>query len=145
MPSTGFVNVKLDERSYQRAMKRLEKYQGRPFKQRMEAAYKAGLGQAVAPMRRAAPKRTGKLAGAVSVRKRRPDPGYIVRYGTKSRAPHAGLVSKGHRIVTRGGTDTGSRAAANPFVEQVIGAYEGRITRFISEATVKEFGGIAGF
>lgn len=133
MAARGLVDVKLDQRSYDRAMARLAKYEGRPFKTRMEAAYKAGLGLAVSPMRAVAPKRTGTLARKVSVRKGRPDAGYVVRYGTKSRAPHAHLLSKGHRIVTPGGRDTGRSTAPNPFVEQVIGAHEGRIIDFISK------------
>lgn len=143
--SKGVISVKLDQRSYDRAIKRLEKYEGRPFKARMEAAYRAGLGLAGAPMRRVAPVKSGLLARKISTKKGRPDPGYIVRYGTKSRAPHAGLVSKGHRIVTPGGRDTGMRSRANPFVEQTIAAHEGRITRFITEATLSEGVGIRSF
>ena len=145
MASQGLVNAKLDERSLQRALDRLAKYEGKPLKTRMEAAFRAGLGQAVSPMRRVAPKRSGKLSKSISVRKGKPMAGYIVRYGTKPRVPHAHLVSQGHRIVTRGGREVG-RSQPNPFVEQVISAYEGRIKSFIADAVASEgvtvFGGI---
>ena len=145
----SLAEAKLDERSYQAALKRLEKYEGRKFTQRMEAAYRTGTQLTVSPMRRRAPKKTGLLAGKISVRKRRPPTGYFIQIGSKSRAPHAGLVSKGHRIVTPGGRDTGRRARANPFVEETISGYEGRVISFITNATTKDgtrtFGTFGGF
>ena len=145
----SLAEAKLDERSYQRALKRLEKYEGRKFTQRMEAAYLAGARLTVSPMRRRAPKRTGLLGRKVSTRKARPPSGYFVRVGTKSRAPHAGLVAKGHRIVTPGGRDTGRRARANPFVQETISSYEGRVIDFITKATTNDgvgsFGTFGGF
>ena len=137
--STGLVNAKLDERSLQRALDRLAKYEGKPLKTRMEAAFRAGLGQAVSPMRRVAPKKSGKLSRSISVRKGRPQSGYILRYGTKPRAPHAHLVSQGHRIVTHKPLKREvGRSQPNPFVEQVISAYEGRIKSFIADAVRSE-------
>ena len=145
----SLAEAKLDERSYQRAMQRLEKYEGRKFTKRMEAAYRTGTQLTVSPMRRRAPKRTGLLARKVSVRKRRPPSGYFIQIGAKSRAPHAGLVAKGHRIVTPGGRDTGTRSRGNPFVEETISSYEGRVIDFITKATtsdgVRSFGTFGGF
>lgn len=139
------LSVKVDQRSADRAMARLAKYEGEVFKKRMEAAFRSGVGLANAPMRRVAPRVSGLLASKISTRKGKAGLGYFVRYGTKSRAPHAGLVSKGHRIVTRGGRDTGMRAAPVPFVEEVISAHEGRIKRFISDAVKDEGVSIVGF
>jgi len=142
----SLVEARLDERSYNAAMKRLEKYEGRKFTKRMEAAYLAGGRLAVSPMKRRAP---GSLAKKVTTRKGRPPSGYFIQVGTKSRRPHAGLVAKGHRIVTPGGRDTGRRTRPNPYVEDTIAAYEGRIIKFISEATRDEgvgaFGTFGGF
>ena len=157
MASQGLVNAKLDERSLQRALDRLAKYEGKPFKTRMEAAFRAGLGLAVAPMRRIAPvgpahggKRTrpgGLTKKSISVRKGKPTAGYLLRYGTKPRVPHAHLVSQTHRIVTHKPLKREvGRSQPNPFVEQVISAYEGRIKSFIADAVASEgvtvFGGI---
>jgi hypothetical protein len=132
------ITAELDRRSYDRAMKGLEKYADRPFKKRMEAAYLAGARLAVAPMRSAAPKATGLLARKVSTRKGRPTGGSFIRVGTKSRAPHAGLVAKGHR------TPSGGRVEGNPFVSQTIASHQDRIIGFIREATFDE-GGVSAF
>jgi hypothetical protein len=134
----ALVEARLDKRSYDRAIARLKKYEGRPFKKRMEAVYLAGARLAVAPMRRRAPKRSGLLGRKVSTRKRRPPVGYFVQAGTKSRAPHAGLVSKGHRIVTPGGRDTGRRSTPHPFVVDTIARYEPRIIKFIKDQTTND-------
>ena len=141
----SLAEMKLDERSYNAAMKRLSKYEGAAFKKRMEVAFLAGARLAVSPMKRRAP---GSLT-KVSTRKGRPPSGYFIKVGTKSRRPHAGLVTKGHRIVTPGGRYTGRYSTPNPYVEQTIASYEGRIIRFISEATTDEgvgaFGSLGGF
>jgi hypothetical protein len=146
--SGGFVNVKLDQRSYDRAIERLKKYEGRPFKERMARAHEAGGRLLVSPLRRAITqtvtghgKNPGLLASKVSMRKRKPSAGYLVRVGTKSRAPHAGLVARGHNIVTPGGRPTGRRSAARPFNEMVISAYESKVVDFIAKAVAKEGGG----
>lgn len=150
MSASSGITVTLDERSLARAQARLAKYEGRPLRDRMRAVFRAGAGLAVAPMRAAAPKRTGTLARRVSVRSRRPPAGYIVQFGTKSRAPHGHLVSKGHRIVTPGGRDTGRRTRPDPFVEDTIRAHEDRIVGFISRNVASEGvtvlgGSIGGF
>ena len=141
----SLAEVKLDERSYNAAMKRLAKYEGSPFKKRMEVAFLAGARLAVSPMKRRAP---GSLS-KVSTRKGRAPSGYFIKVGTKSRRPHSGLVTKGHRIVTHSGAFTGRYSQPNPYVEDTIASYEGRIIRFISEATTDEgigaFGAFGGF
>jgi hypothetical protein len=144
----GFINAKLDERSYNRAIERLKKYEGQPFAQKMTKAHEAGGRMLVSPLRRAINstitghgKNPGMLASRVSMRKRKPSMGYIVRVGTKSRAPHAGLVARGHRIVTRGGRPTGGRSAARPFNSMVIGSYEGKVIDFIARSVAREGGG----
>ena len=131
-------------------MKRLEKYEGRPLRQRMEAAFIAGGRLAVAPMRRAAPRVSGKLSSKVS------DPqGPTDRRATSS----ASAPSHGHRTPDSSQPVTASsrRAGAAPAnaprpthsSRRVIGSYEGRIIRFISDAVAKEgisaFGSMGGF
>jgi hypothetical protein len=140
------ITAELDRRSYDRAMKGLEKYADRPFKKRMEAAYLAGARLAVAPMKAAAPGTLKK----VTVRKGRPTAGNFIRVGAKPRRPHAGLVTKGHRMVTHEpGKRQVGRVGGSPIVSDVIASHQDRIVRFIREATFDEgvstFGTIGGF
>lgn len=139
------ITVQLDERDLQKVRDRLVKYEGATFKKRMEAAYLAGARLLVKPMRSRAPRRSGLLASKVSTRKRSPSVGDFVQVGTKSRAPHAGLVAQGHRIVTHSGRDTGRRSRPDPFVVDTIQGYESQVIKFIEDATIDDgvtvFGG----
>jgi hypothetical protein len=157
----ALIQVKLDERSYNKALERLKKYEGKPFEQRMIKAHEAGGRLLVPPLRRAIDLYTstgwsrhrgvgtGQLRKNISMRKRKPTQGYIVRVGTKSRAPHHHLVAKGHRIVTPGGRDTGRRTEPRPFNEKVIEQYQDRVVSFIAKAVgsgAKTYtGGITSF
>lgn len=144
--TTGaFIDVKLDERALARAEKRISQYEGRAFRERMDRVYRAGAQLLVSPIRRAIDteiaghgKNPGMLRQRVSVRKGRPPMGYLVRYGTKSRAPHSHLVARGHRIVTPGGKPTGGRSVGRPIYDEVIAAYQGKVIDFISRNTAKD-------
>lgn len=138
------VTVDIDEKALARAQARLAKYEGQTFKRRMEAAFRTGAGLLVRPERAAAPNLTGRLARSVSVRKGRPPAGYIVQYGTKPRARHSHLLSKGHRIVTPSGRDTGRSTAPHPFIEDTIRSHEDKVVRFIADNVSKEGISVAG-
>jgi len=145
----GLIQTTIDEKSYVRAMKRLEKYADKKFTKRMEAAFLSGARLAVKPMRAAAPKRSKLLSKKVTTRKYRPPSGYFVYVGTKSRAPHSYLVSRGHYITSHSGARSGARATANPYVENTIRSMEPRIIKFIEQATTDEgisaLGAFGGF
>ena len=145
----SFIDVKVDERALARAQKRLSQYEAAAFRKRMERVYRAGASLLVAPTRRAINssiqghgKNPGMLAKKVSVRKGRPSPGYVVRFGTKSRAPHSHLLARGHRRVApgrgRGAAATGPPVHGYGFYEEVIAAYEDKVIDFISRNTLKE-------
>jgi hypothetical protein len=138
--------MEVHEPSFRKAMDRLAKYEGKPFKQRMDAAYRTGTQLAVRPIKARAP---GSLARKVTTRRGKKPSGSFVAYGAKSRRPHAGLVAAGHRIVTRGKRDTGRRTSGNPYIEAVISSHQDRIIKFISDATTDEgvsaFGSIGRF
>jgi len=125
-----------------KAHARISQYEGRKFRERMERVYRAGAQLLVSPIRReirgsirghgANP---GMLASKVSVRKGRPPAGYVVRFGTKSRAPHSHLVAEG----------TSQGARSNPFYARVIAANEDRIIEFITKNTLKDDVGAEAF
>lgn len=151
----GAIYVEVDQRALARVQKRLEKYQGRTFTKRMEAVFKAGGSLLVRPMRgefrpkTVAPRRLrkgvyrapGMLAKKITVRKARAPVGYFIKVGTKSRAPHAHLVSQGHRVVSHG-KDTGKRAPGNPFVERTIARNEQHVIDFIGKNVAAEGVGV---
>jgi len=141
--TTGaFVDVVVDERALAKAHARISQYEGRAFRERMERTYRAAASLLVSPIRREIRgsvkghgENPGMLASKVSVRKGRAPAGYVVRYGTKSRAPHSHLVARG----------TSRGAHSNPFYERVIAANESRIIEFITENTIKDDVGAEAF
>lgn len=165
------IRVELDERAIERAQARLAKYQGRPFQERMKKAFQAGAQLLVGPMRKRAPEGPAKVGlyphpggltkKTISVRSRKPPPGYVVQYGVKPRAKHSHFASKGvkaHSLATR--ADRLSRGASafvviggrpiptaglrhsgqapHPFIEETIRQDEGRVLDFIARNVVSE-------
>jgi hypothetical protein len=129
--------ARLDERSFNRAMATLGKYENRPFRLRVRKAFEAAGRLLVGPMRRMAPYRTGGLKGSITMRHRRPLPlGTIVSINVKPRAnaggPHGHLLSQGHRVVNAGG-DTGSFYQGTDFVGKTIRGHESRAVKLLSE------------
>ena len=148
----GFVEIKVDEKAIARAQKRMDQYEGRKLQQRMDRIFRAGAQLLVVPIRKyirgsvsGHGKNPGMLASKVSVRKGRPPSGYIVRYGTKSRAPHSHLVNAGHRKVTPGGRDTGGRVSGLGFYDAAIRSNESKVVDFISRNVAKDEVGVSSF
>jgi hypothetical protein len=132
--NTNLIDVTLDAASFDRAMKRISKYEGRNWRGRVIKAFQEGAKLLVAPMRRAAPRNRGGLARSVSAKLAKRDPGLTVKVNVKPRNPkgaHGHLHSKGHNITnTKGGPVLGWYEG-NGFVQRTIEAHEGRVIRFI--------------
>jgi hypothetical protein len=159
------ISIKLNEKSYQRAVARLKKYEGRPLTERMKRVYRAGLGVAAPPMRRATPRASGDLAKSVSIRSRRPSsPRKFANIGLKPRKPHSHLVVLGTRAHPLAVKRAGKRAFSKfpdgeirenamlwhpgskprPFIAYIIRFYEPKIKRFIQDNVVDE-GAVSAF
>lgn len=134
----GVIQLQLDQKAVARAQARLEKFRDKPLHVRMDKATKAAAELLVAPIKAAAPKRSGKLRASVRARTgaNRDRPAFAAGYqrstgmdrvglvGPKSPVRH--LIIRGHRIVTRGGIDTGRRTTPNPFVDYVAKRHQAR-------------------
>lgn len=124
--ASGSFRLDLDERSLARGRRLLDHYQGAPLRKRLSKAGLAAARVIEGPMRQAAPvgpagdKHRGLLRRTVRAREFRvgggPEPYGAVVGPT---AGHRHLPIRGHRIVTRGGRDTGRRSRPNPFVDVV--------------------------
>jgi hypothetical protein len=124
--ASGSFRLDLDEKSLARGRRLIDHYRGAPLRKRLSKAGLAAARVLEAPMRQAAPmgptgdKHRGLLRRTVRAREfrvgRGPEP-YGAAVGPT--AGHRHLVIRSHRIVTRGGRDTGRRSRANPFVDMV--------------------------
>lgn len=124
--ASGSFRLDLDEKSFARGRRLLEHYQGAPLRKRLGKAPLAAARVLEAPMRQAAPVgpandgHRGLLRKTIRAREfragRGPEP-YGAAVGPT--AGHRHLPIRGHRIVTRGGRDTGRRSRPNPFVDVV--------------------------
>lgn len=143
------VEWSMSERQLAAFKKRVERYQGRPVAERMKRGNLAAAQYLARPIRAGSPVgKTGKLKRSVKARLSNRS-GLLV--GTSLRtaarlgavyqtstalvgptAPHRHLVVRGHRIVTRGGRDTGRRSAANPYVDRAIAAHKAQALRIVS-------------
>jgi len=145
------VTARMDARSYNRAITTLKKWEGHPFRTRVIKAHEAGARLLIAPMRRVAPKRRGGLAKSISAKKAFPTPrGYIVGVGVKPRGggkggAHGHLLSKGHRVITPGGRNTGKSTPAHSFIQDTIEGHEDRVLRFIQEQSLNLEGATTSF
>src|SRR3990167_7535680 len=111
MPTQPMVEVRIDERQYAAALKRISKYEGGELQRRARQAYLEGARLLRGPLRAAAPVGpTGNLRKSIKARENRRRPGEmaVATVGTGRRiAPHRYLVTRGHRIVGHTGIDTG--------------------------------------
>lgn len=145
----GILHVKLDDRSYKRALGTLQKYEGRPFRFRVRKAFEAGARLLVGPMRRMAPKASGNMARSIAMRhmRRKPDPAAIVAVHVKPRSPkgaHGHLQSQGHNITkTKGGPVIGYYEGTG-FVQQTIDGHEGRALDLMAEQPLDIRGSTVG-
>jgi len=134
--NTNLIDVRLDEKSYNAALKTITKYEGRDFRGRVIAAFIQGARLLVAPMRRVAPRKRGGLSRSIrAALAKREVATSLVRVNVKPRAPkgaHGHLQSKGHRIVTPGGEVKGFYEGTG-FVDKVIAGHEQRVIKFLQE------------
>lgn len=122
------VQIRMEQRSYDRAIKRLARYEGKPLKFRARKAVLEGAKRGVRPIKGSGDfkSRTGRLRGSVTARMAKTRPGEMAAatVGPRSgKAPHRGLISRGHRIVTTSGRDTGRRVPGDPWVDTAFSEY----------------------
>lgn len=141
-PRIGPISVTVDQRALDRADKRLERYQGRYLHERARRVYLEAARLGVRPIQAWAPVKSGALRRSVRARNVRTRAGEMAAATVGPRAPHRHLVIQGHRIVTRGGRDTGKRSRANPFVDAAFEAYGEQAQRFIRDR-VLDIGGLS--
>lgn len=136
----GMVEWSMSERQLAAFERRLARWQGRPLEDRARRGALAAAQYLARPIRATAPVgRTGNLRRSVRARTLRTRAGYrslAALVGPVS--PHRHLVIRGHRIVTRGGRDTGRRSRANPFVDRAVAAHRDDALRIVGRAL---FGG----
>lgn len=136
----GAVEWAIDERQLAAFRKGLERYRGLPLERRLGKGTLAAARYLARPIRAATPRGpTGNLRRSVGARQARRRVG-LGRYEATMgayvgpTAPHRHLVIRGHRIVTRGGRDTGRRARADPYVDAVVRAHAAEAFRIVSRA-----------
>jgi len=113
-------------------------YKGKKFTQRATVLLEVALDRFVKKrLIAAAPKRSGLLSKKVKRKRGRRPAGHFAYVSIKSRAPHAGLVSKGHRQVTAGGEVIGF-TAGNPYVSDVARANDADVVSFIDKNITKD-------
>ena len=136
MPPKGMVEVRIDERQYAAALKRILKYELRAHPRRVQQAYLEGARLLRRPMQAAAPVGpTGNLRKSIKARanRLRLNEMAVATVGTTHRtAPHRFLVTQGHRIVSHAGVDSGRRSRADPFVDEVYRRYGAEVQSFIT-------------
>lgn len=128
---SGSFRLELDEKSLARGRALLDRYRDQPLNVRMEKATLAAAKVLEAPMRQAAPRRTGRLSKSTRAQQVSQRIGWrqyakSVNAQVGPTASHRHLVIRGHRIVTPGGRDTGRRSRANPYVDQVAARHYSR-------------------
>ena len=157
--AAGPIVIKLDTRALNAFRKRVERYQGKPLRYRMDRGVLEAAKLLAPSVRAAAPKGpTGNLKrrvraarisnGGPSLKKLAAGRGGGAFFGATegglsgavvgSTAPHRHLVIRGHRIVTPGGRDTGRMSTANPFVDSAVKPRAAEAMRVVSRAI---FGG----
>lgn len=154
----GMVEWSMSERQLAAFERRLARWQGRPLVDRLRRGNLAAAQYLARPIRAAAPvgptgnlrrsvkartPRRSALLGNVAVGASRRLGGAGGTYAAVAAlvgpvSPHRHLVIRGHRIVTRGGRDTGRRSRANPFVDRAVAAHRDDALRIVGRAL---FGG----
>lgn len=128
--TSGAFRLELNEKDYLRGRNLLDRYQGANLTVRMQKATLAAAKSLEPAMRLATPvapegtKDRGNLRKKTRAQQLGQRVGFrryakSVNADVGPRSPHRHLVIRGHRIVTRGGRDTGRRSRANPYVDVV--------------------------
>lgn len=130
------LEVKVDKRAFARVDKRLSKYMGRPLQQRAQRVYLEGARLMVTPTRRHVTRaglvKSGTFRRSIKARSPRLRPGEMAVSSVGPTDPKRHLLIRGHRIVTRGGHDTGRRTRAFPVVDEAFADVGPQITDFIA-------------
>lgn len=138
------LRVTIDQRALERALKRLDKYQGRLLHQRAQKAYLEGARLMVRPIQAhitsAGLVRSGNFRRKVRAQKVRLRGNEMAAATVGPRSPHRHLLIRGHRIVTRGGRDTGNRTQPYPVVDDAFRDVGERVKDFINQR-VLDIGG----
>lgn len=115
------------KRDMDRALKRIQKFSGEPFRRQARVWVETGIDLKLKnQLKNAAPKDSGLLARKVRRKSMRRPAGHFFNVGIKSRAPHAGLVSKGHSY-------GGVTVKGDPYVQNVINAHESKIFDWVGD------------
>lgn len=132
--ASGAFRLELDQKDFAKGRKLVDRYRGASLRKRMEVATLAAAKVLETPMRQAAPVNRkddghrGQLRSRTRARQARQRygiAGFGATYANSVNAlvgptvPYRHLVIRGHRIVTRGGRDTGRRSRPNPYVDVV--------------------------
>lgn len=137
------VEWELSEKDLARIRKRVERFRGLPLQQRMAKATLKGADLMVPYIRRAGPKDvTGFLRKSTRARpaKKRIGTALQPTLGALAgpTAPHRHLVIRGHRIVTRGGRDTGQQSRSNDYVDRVVRTHRQKVMKAVSDVLFKD-------
>lgn len=150
MPApTGLVSVEVDQKALDRAIKRIEQYGGKPLERRARKAYLEGARLMVRPIQAritaAGHVQTGRYRRSVKARQPRTRAGELAVASVGPTDPKRHLLIRGHRIVTRGGVDTGRRTQGAPVVDEVYRAMGDRVRRFIDDQVIRIDSGFTSF
>lgn len=131
------VEWELDEKALARFTKRVERFRGLPLRARLAKATLKAADYMVPPIRAGSPKGpTGNLRKSVRARPAKKRIGNALQPTLGALAgpvaPHRHLVIRGHRIVTRGGRDTGRRTSGNPYVDEAMERHGSAAMRIVS-------------
>lgn len=131
------ITVSVDQKAIDRQLKMLAKYDKRPLATRAQKAYLAGARLMVAPIRGQIQGygliKTKRFYGSVKARTSRLQFGEMAAASVGPKDAKRHLLIRGHRIVTRGGRDTGRRTKAYPVVDNAFKSVGEHVKDFINE------------
>lgn len=139
----GAVSFDLDEAALARITAKVERYRGLPLRQRMAKATLKGADLMVPYIKAEGPRNvTGHLRRKTRARPAKKRIGSTLQPTLGALAgptsPHRHLVIRGHRIVTRGGRDTGRRTQPNDYVDRAVRRNKVRIMRIVSDILLRD-------
>lgn len=138
----GAVSFEIDEKAIARVVKSAERFRGLPLRQRMAKGTLKAADLMVPPIKAEGPRNvTGQLRRKTRARpaKKRMGSALVPTLGALAgpTSPHRHLVIRGHRIVTRGGRDTGRRTRPNDYVDRAVRRNRVRAMQVVSDILFK--------
>ena len=134
------ISATLDMKAMARADKRLAGYMGRPLQRRAQQAYIEGARLMRTPVRQqiraAGLRKTGRFERSVKARGSRLRAGEMAAASIGPTDAKRHLLIRGHRIVTRGGRDTGRRTAPHPVVDRAFAQVGQQALDYIATRTL---------